>query len=107
MRAVCSALFGSYILALCMLFATRASGFGGGGSFNARDPGPRGGPANAGGPMSGLSADEIAFFFEAQEVFGEVDSVSGAVAGGEGSGLRANLNADSCASWHGQPALGR
>ncbi|HYS07665.1 MAG TPA: di-heme oxidoredictase family protein [Myxococcales bacterium] len=89
-----------------MLFATGASGFGGGGSFNARDPGPRGGPANAGDPMSGLSADEIAFFFEAQEVFGEVDSVSGAVAGEEGSGLGPTFNANSCASCHAQPAVG-
>ena len=56
--------------------------------------------------MSGLSADEISFFLEAKEVFQEVDSVSGAVAGEEGSGLGPTFNANSCASCHAQPAVG-
>src|SRR5258705_12864174 len=105
MRAVCSALFGSYIFALCMLFAAGAFAFGSRG-FNAKDPGPRPGPAGAGGPMSGLTADETNFFYEAQVVFGEVDSVSGTVAGEDGSGLGPTFNANSCASCHAQPAVG-
>jgi len=86
-----------------MLFASGASAFN---SFNAKDPGPRPGPAGAGGPLDGLTADEINFFFEAQEVFGEVDSVSGTVAGEDGSGLGPTFNANSCASCHAQPAVG-
>jgi CxxC motif-containing protein (DUF1111 family) len=98
----CSAIgTGSSFLALCMAIATGALAVD-----LARDPGPRGGAASAGGPLRGLSADEINFFREAREVFQEVDSVSGAVAGEEGSGLGPTFNANSCASCHAQPAVG-
>jgi CxxC motif-containing protein (DUF1111 family) len=98
----------SYLFALCMFVATRApaqnvSSFS---TDQARDPGPRGGAAGAGGPLKGLSADEINFFQEARVVFQEVVSVSGAVAGEESSGLGPTFNANGCASCHAQPAVG-
>ena len=51
------------------------------------DPGPRGGPAAAGGKYPTLNATETGFFTQAQTRFQEVDSVSGAIAGESGSGL--------------------
>ena len=118
MRAVCSSRsVNSQILALCMVLSAGALAQSRGGKsnsqpnqpnvqFQARDPGPRGGAASAGGPLSGLSTDEQNFFNEARAVFGEVDSVSGGVAGEEGSGLGPTFNANSCAACHAQPAMG-
>ncbi|HEY1432545.1 MAG TPA: hypothetical protein VGF39_13080, partial [Stellaceae bacterium] len=63
-----------------------------------RDPGARGGPAGAGGPLSGLDTPDLNFFKAALAVFQEVDSVSG--------GLGPRFNADSCAACHAQPAVG-
>src|SRR5207237_6899104 len=70
------------------------------------EPGPRGGPANGGGPLAGLSAAERGLFTDAQEVFAEVDSVSGGITGEDGSGLGPTFNANSCAACHAQPAVG-
>jgi CxxC motif-containing protein (DUF1111 family) len=70
------------------------------------DPGPRGGAANAGGPLAGLSAAEVGLFNDAKETFVEIDSVSGGIAGEDGSGLGPTFNANSCASCHAQPAVG-
>ena len=70
------------------------------------DPGPRGGPANAGGALRGLGNDEINFFTNARDVFGEIDSVSGGVSGEDGKGLGPSFNANSCAACHAQPAVG-
>ena len=106
MRAVSSAFIAFHPFALCMLFGVGASAQTFSSTFQARDPGPRGGQASAGGPLSGLSADEINMFLEAKSVFQEVDSVSGAVAGEEGSGLGPTFNANSCAACHIQPAAG-
>lgn len=63
-----------------------------------RDPGARGGPAGAGGPLSGLGTPDLNMFNAALAVFKEVDSVSG--------GLGPRFNADSCAACHAQPAVG-
>ncbi len=70
------------------------------------DPGVRGGPAGAGGPLPGLGRDELNFFAAAKEVFKEVDSVSGNAPGAPGSGLGPRFNLDSCAGCHQQPAVG-
>jgi CxxC motif-containing protein (DUF1111 family) len=70
------------------------------------DPGVRGGPAGAGGPLPGLNATEKAFFTAAQEVFEEVDSVSGTIAGEDGVGLGPRFNLNSCAGCHAFPAVG-
>jgi CxxC motif-containing protein (DUF1111 family) len=70
------------------------------------DPGPRPGPAAAGGFYSTLNANEQAFFNQAQLRFQEIDSVSGGIAGETGSGLGPTFNGNSCAQCHAQPAIG-
>jgi CxxC motif-containing protein (DUF1111 family) len=62
------------------------------------DPGPRGGPPGAGGPLPGLGTNELAFFTAAKAVFGEVENVS--------QGLGPRFNDISCGACHAQPALG-
>jgi CxxC motif-containing protein (DUF1111 family) len=64
----------------------------------ARDPGPRGGSPDAGGPLTGLSAGELAFFNSSQDTFQEVDDVA--------DGLGPRFNMDSCAGCHAFPAVG-
>ena len=56
-------------------------------AFAQHDPGVRGGPSGAGGPLAGLSSDEVNFFNAAKDRFQEIDSVSGNVAGEAGVGL--------------------
>ena len=70
------------------------------------DPGPRGGPAGAGGPIAGLTALQLSFFNSAQVRFQEVDSVSGTIAGETGVGLGPRFNGNSCAECHAFPAIG-
>ncbi len=66
------------------------------------DPGVRGGAAGAGGPLSGLTADETAFFNDGQSRFADVEAVSG----GENNGLGARFNSNQCLSCHSQPSGG-
>lgn len=70
------------------------------------DPGVRGGPAGAGGPIQGLTKAQQSFFTNGQTRFNEVDSVSGTIAGEPGSGLGPRFNMNSCAGCHAQPASG-
>ncbi|HUK25749.1 MAG TPA: di-heme oxidoredictase family protein [Terriglobales bacterium] len=56
--------------------------------------------------MLSLSDYEKSFFSEALMHFEEVDSVSGTIAGEEGSGLGPSFNSNSCASCHSEPAIG-
>ena len=70
------------------------------------DPGPRGGPAGAGGRYPTLNLNESFLFNQAQNRFSEVDSVSGALPGEAGSGLGPTFNGNSCAMCHAQPAQG-
>jgi len=62
------------------------------------DPGVRGGPPGAGGPLSGLSEEMQHFFDAALKRFQNVDDVS--------SGLGPRFNLDNCAGCHSQPAIG-
>ena len=73
-------------------------GGGGGGSAQVTDPGVRGGAPGAGGPLPGLSQNELNFFNAAKDVFSETETVS------QGLGPRYNL--DSCSGCHAQPAIG-
>jgi len=76
----------------CVTFVTLAC-------FAQSDPGPRGGPAGAGGPITGLTAGEKDFFVNvATPTFNEVESVA--------TGLGPRFNLDSCAGCHAQPAAG-
>ena len=45
------------------------------------DPGPRGGPPGAGGPLAGVGAGQQKFFAAARSRFQEIDSVSGTITG--------------------------
>ncbi|MGB8030542.1 MAG: di-heme oxidoredictase family protein [Terracidiphilus sp.] len=63
------------------------------------DPGVRGGPAGAGGPLNGLTADEAAFFQDGQSRFAEIE----VVANGADNGLGPRFNSNQCLSCHSQP----
>lgn len=67
-----------------------------------RDPGVRGGPPGAGGPLPGLTADETAFFEDGLTRFLDVESVTG----GTNNGLGPRFNSNQCASCHMQPKVG-
>ena len=66
------------------------------------DPGVRGGPARAGGPLPGLTADETAFFHDGEGRFAETEVVQG----GSNNGLGPRFNSNQCLSCHAQPASG-
>jgi CxxC motif-containing protein (DUF1111 family) len=66
------------------------------------DPGVRGGPAGAGAPLNGLTADETAFFLDGQARFAEIESVTK----GANNGLGPRFNSDQCFSCHSQPNAG-
>jgi len=66
------------------------------------DPGVRGGTAGAGDPLSGLTADETAFFQDGQSRFADVEAVTG----GTNNGLGARFNSNQCLSCHSQPNAG-
>jgi len=70
------------------------------------DPGVRGGPAGAGGPLPELNAGEKAFFAASRDVFQEIDSVSGTISGENGAGLGPRFNMNSCGGCHAQPDVG-
>ena len=67
-------------------------------TFKARDPGPRGGPAAAGGPIAGLTASQLAFFNAGQADFASAEDFA--------DGLGPTMNLDSCGGCHAQPAAG-
>jgi CxxC motif-containing protein (DUF1111 family) len=75
-----------------------SSQWGGGSTFNASDPGVRGGAAGAGGPIANLTANQQAFFASGLTDFAAAEEVD------EGLGPRMNL--DSCGGCHMQPAVG-
>jgi CxxC motif-containing protein (DUF1111 family) len=66
------------------------------------DPGVRGGAAEAGGPLKGLTADETAFFQDGLARFAQIESVTG----GQNSGLGPRFNSHSCLSCHSHPNVG-
>ncbi len=66
------------------------------------DPGVRGGPAGAGAPLHGLTADETAFFQDGQARFAQVEAVTK----GANNGLGPRFNSNQCLSCHAQPGPG-
>src|SRR5439155_239001 len=62
------------------------------------DPGVRFGTPDAGDPLAGLTAAELAFFERGKTEFEEAD--------GTDEGLGPTMNLDSCAGCHAQPATG-
>ena len=87
-----------------------------------KDPGVRGGPPGAGGPIKGLSQNELALFMEGirrtTQLEAVCDTCSDVTLGGDthedpnlatltnSSGLGARFNADQCSVCHQQPAIG-
>jgi CxxC motif-containing protein (DUF1111 family) len=69
------------------------------------DPGVRGGPPGAGGPIGGLTVKEGKFFDAGKDAFLERQSVQGTIAGTD-AGLGPRFNLDSCGGCHAQPATG-
>jgi len=63
----------------------------------ATDPGVRSG-VSAGGPLPGLTANQLTLFSAGQDVFQEVEGIT--------DGLGPRMNLDSCAGCHAQPAMG-
>ncbi len=68
----------------------------------ATDPGPRPGPAGAGGPYPTLNADEQTLFTNALGQFNEVNDQVPRLDGN--GGLGPGFNSNSCASCHSQPS---
>ena len=62
------------------------------------DPGVRGGPPGAGGPLDGLTPSQQDYFQKTQATFEEVLPVT--------SGVGPRMNMDNCTSCHSQPATG-
>ena len=79
-------------------------------AFSQTDPGIRGGPPGAGGPLASVASDIplsiLKFFNDGQGRFEEVDSVMGTVPGEDGKGLGPRFNAMGCARCHAFPATG-
>jgi len=71
---------------------------GSGGKSSAKDPGPRGAPIGAGGPIANLSPEQLRFFNDAAQRFVNSEGVA--------DGLGPTFNADSCGICHSQPAIG-
>jgi len=67
-------------------------------AIRARDPGPRSGPNAAGGPIPGLTANQLALFEAGQAAFKEDEGV--------GDGLGPRFNMTSCAGCHAQGGVG-
>ncbi len=86
------------ILTVCALLGVGLT------AYAQSDPGPRAGPADAGGPIKGLSAEEEKLFWASWERFKEVYSVSGTFE--KGVGLGPTFNGNGCAQCHAQPAAG-
>ena len=66
------------------------------------DPGVRAGAPGAGGPLPGLTQDEMSFFKNGLTRFVTIESVSG----GQNNGLGPRFNSNSCLSCHAQPTVG-
>jgi len=66
------------------------------------DPGVRGGPAGAGTPLKGLTADETTFFQDGLARFAEIETVTN----GTNNGLGPRFNSNQCLSCHSQPGPG-
>ncbi|HEV8440626.1 MAG TPA: di-heme oxidoredictase family protein [Methylomirabilota bacterium] len=90
------------LLVVCLLITSPATPKA---DFVASDPGIRGGPPAAGGPLSGLSQLNQQLFLAGQEAIQEIDSVLGTIPG-TGRGLGPRFNMDGCGGCHAHPAPG-
>lgn len=98
MRGEASALFRVTLAVLGLLLFSGVVAIRAQFVFVVHDPGVRGGSPGVGGPIYGLSSNELALFNDGQIALMEQDSVA--------SGLGPRFNMDSCAGCHAQPAPG-
>jgi CxxC motif-containing protein (DUF1111 family) len=74
------------------------------------DPGPRGGTADAGGPLPSVAGNNpvtiLDFFNNGKEEFEAIGSVFGTIAGAPDAGLGPRYNALGCARCHASPVVG-
>lgn len=79
-------------------------------AFPQVDPGPRGGPPGAGGPLNSVAANNpttiLDFFNAGQDAFEDVNSVFGTIPGEPDGGLGPRFNSRSCVACHSQPTVG-
>ena len=79
-------------------------------AFAQVDPGPRGGPPGAGGPLPSVASNNpttiLTFFNDGKDRFEEVNSVFGTIPGEPDGGLGPRFNSRSCVACHSQPATG-
>jgi hypothetical protein len=76
-----------------------------GNAQTATDPGPRGGPAGAGGFIAGLNSNQVDMSGHAQGFFEEVNNVAG-FDSVKKVGLGARFDSNACNGCHEQPAFG-
>ena len=67
-------------------------------AFAVSDPGVRGGTAGAGGPIAGLTTNQVNFFNDGKADFASAEDLA--------DGLGPRFNLDSCGGCHAQPAIG-
>jgi hypothetical protein len=105
--------FHAWILAAVVWAAVATALSGSATAQTVQDPGVRGGPPGAGGPLPNLVPGGAGFFSAATTFFTHVNSVTGTINdgaalgvanGGPGLGPRYNLN--QCSGCHTQPAVG-
>ncbi len=84
---LCAAVSGGSVLLLSTGITARVGASG----PAAKDPGVRAAAADAGTPLSTLSADQLAFFQDGLTRFNATDSVGGAIAGEPDAGPGANV----------------
>jgi CxxC motif-containing protein (DUF1111 family) len=70
------------------------------------DPGVRGGPPGAGGPIQGLTSAQSGLFTFVASQFSDIHSISGGIQGEPGRGLGPGYNGNSCSACHNFPASG-
>jgi CxxC motif-containing protein (DUF1111 family) len=79
-------------------------------AFSQVDPGPRGGTADAGGPLPSVAANNpitiLDFFNNGKEEFEAINSVFGTIPGAPDPGLGPRYNALGCVRCHAHPVVG-
>lgn len=111
MRELCTVR--TWILACVACAVVAVAALSGSAVAQAVDPGVRGGPPGAGGPLPNLVPGGAEFFAAATTVFTQVNSVTGSINDGAplgvangGAGLGPRFNLNQCSGCHSQPAVG-
>src|SRR5262245_24131411 len=71
-----------------------------------QDPGPRGGPARAGGPLPNLTPGQLSAFTDGADDFNTSHSVDGSIRDADATGLGPTFNLENCGGCHATPSIG-